>query len=80
MAKNSPLWRWQEQGVRLGGQVLTEAEAADIVAEMRRWVRDPEAVKEVEEFLCGKREEFSPHVRDVLQMAVCAVVMKRPKT
>lgn len=72
MAKNRD---WQERGIRIGSQVFDENESAALVREVRKRVKDPKVVAEVEDFLSGKRKTLSARSRDVLYMVAVSVVM-----
>lgn len=72
MAKNRD---WQERGIRIGSQVFDENQSAVLVREVRKRVKDPKVVAEVEDFLSGKRKTLSARSRDVLYMVAVSVVM-----
>ena len=69
---------WQERGTRLGGELLDEEDARAIVEEVRRRVRDPEVLDEMEAFLT-RGVPLSQRTRDVLQMVIMGIVMQRQK-
>lgn len=77
MSKNRD---WQEHGVRIGGRVLSEKEAQELVREIRKRIRDPKVRKEVEAFLTGRRVEISPEVLETLRLILVSITMMRPKT
>ncbi len=60
MSKNRD---WQERGVRIGGRVLSEKEAQELVHEIRKRIRDPKVRKEVEGFLAGHRDGSDQPIR-----------------
>lgn len=71
---------WQERGVRIGGRVLSEKEAQELVCEIRKRIRDPKVRKEVEEFLAGRQVEISPEALEALRLILVSITMMRPKT
>ncbi|WP_322508120.1 hypothetical protein [Anaerolinea sp.] len=71
---------WQERGVRIGGRVLSEKEAQELVREIRKRIRDPKVRKEVEEFLAGRQVEISPEALETLRLILVSITMMRPKT
>lgn len=71
---------WQERGVRIGGRVLSEKEAQELVREIRKRIRDPKVRKEVEEFLAGRQVEISPEALETLRPILVSITMMRPKT
>ena len=71
---------WQERGLRIGGRVLSEKEAQELVREIRKRIRDPKVRKEVEEFLAGQQVEISPEVLETLRLILVSITMMRPKT
>lgn len=71
---------WQERGVRIGGRVLSEKEAQELVREIRKRIRDPKVRKEVEEFLAGQQVEISSKVMETLRLILVSIEMMRPKT
>lgn len=71
---------WQERGVRIGGRVLSEKEAQELVREIRKRIRDPKVRKEVEEFLAGRQVEISPEALETLRHILMSITMMRPKT
>ncbi len=77
MSKNRD---WQERGVRIGGRVLSEKEAQELVREIRKRIRDPKVRKEVEEFLAGRQVEISPEALETLRLILVSITMMRPKT
>lgn len=71
---------WQERGVRIGGRVLSEKEAHELVRELRKRIRDPKVRKEAEEFLAGQKVEISPEGLETLRLILVSIEMMRPKT
>ena len=55
MARNND---WQEKGIRIAGVLLSEQQTAEIAAEMRRRIKDPKMVEEIEQVLRGERIEL----------------------
>jgi hypothetical protein len=76
MAKNRD---WQERGVRIGSRVFDETESAALVREVRKRVKDPDVIAEIEDFLDGKRKTLSARSRDVLYVVAVSVVMMSRK-
>jgi hypothetical protein len=66
---------YQEEGLRLNGQLLDEREAAAIVAEIRRRVKDPLVAGEIEAFLAGG-QTLSDKTRDALMVVAAGVLMQ----
>ena len=70
---------WQEDGIRLGGGLLNEEDTRELVEELKKKIKDPSILKEVEEFLAGKRKKLSGRARDTLYLTTVGIVMKREK-
>lgn len=70
---------WQEDGIRLGGGLLNEEDTRELVEELKKKIKDPSILKEVEEFLAGTRKKLSGRARDVLYLTTVGIVMKREK-
>lgn len=68
---------WQEEGIRLGGDVLTPRETAALVKELRARVQDKAVLEEIEQLLSGQRPELSSHARDTLQLVMIGLLMQR---
>ena len=70
---------WQEDGIRLGGGLLDEEDTRELVEELKKKIKDPSILKEVEEFLAGTRKKLSGRVRDALYLTTVGILMKREK-
>jgi hypothetical protein len=70
---------WQEDGIRLGGGLLDENEAKRLVKELKKKIKDPSILEEIEEFLAGTLKELSPRARDVLYLTTVGLVMMSRK-
>jgi hypothetical protein len=68
---------WQEDGVRIGGQVLDEGDARLLVDELQRRVKDPQITGEIEGFL-KKDRPLSQRTRGALLLVVTGLMMSRP--
>lgn len=68
---------WQENGLRIGGQVLDERDARLLVNELQRRVKDPQITGEIEDFL-KKNRPLSQRTRDALLLIVTGLMMGRP--
>lgn len=70
---------WQEDGIRLGGGFLNEEDTRELVEELKKKIKDPSILKEVEEFLAGRRKKLSGRARDALYLTTVGIFMKREK-
>jgi|GEM_PF-3991465 len=70
---------WQEDGIRLGGGFLNEEDTRELVEELKKKIKDPSILKEVEEFLAGRRKILSGRARDALYLTTVGIFMKREK-
>ena len=70
---------WQEKGIRIAGVLLSEEQTAEIAAEMRRRIRDPKMVEEIEQVLRGERIELSDRTRDALRLVALGIIMRQDK-
>lgn len=70
---------WQERGIRIAGEVLDPREAAEIIEELRRQIKNAAILSEIEEFLSGRRKKLSDRARDTLRLVALGIIMKRPK-
>ena len=68
---------WQERGLRIGGEVLDPEEAKAIVAELKRRIKDPSILQEVEAFLAGRQAKLSERARDALYLSAIGLLMMR---
>lgn len=66
---------WQEQGTRVGGKLLNEAEASNLIKIVRVHVQDPEILSEIEAFL-EDEDPLSERTRDALQIMIVGIVMQ----
>ena len=76
MARNND---WQEKGIRIAGVLLSEQQTAEIAAEMRRRIKDPKMVEEIEQVLRGERIELSDRTRDALRLVALGIIMRQDK-
>lgn len=70
---------WQEEGIRLSGEVLDPRETAALVQELRQRIQDKSILKEIEDVLAGRQNELSSHARDTLQFVMMGLLMQRRK-
>ena len=69
---------WQENGIRIAGQLFDENESAALVQTLRRQIKDLALLAEVEAFLAG-RGDLSKAARQALQTSAAALIMRSPK-
>jgi hypothetical protein len=68
---------WQEDGLRIGGQLLDSTESKALVDEIRLRVKDPQIAGEIEGFL-KEDQALSRSTCMSLQLVLSGLMMARP--